>query len=85
MIEVEVLRVISKMIVVRRITEESKLSILLNLIKKDVHRVVDDATRIGRCVRVDAWKSEYLRMAAGLYRRLAARLPRKQLEASTRT
>lgn len=78
-LEVEVPRMVSRFIVTRGITEEGKLSILINLKEKDLHKTVDDSCELEKCMKIDVWNRKYLRRAAGLYNRLRALNVNKKL------
>jgi len=68
---IEVPRIISKIAVIGGITEENKLSILINAATRGVSEVISSAAEVGKCVEVSVWDRRYLRKAAGLYKRLS--------------
>ena len=67
--EVEVRRVVSKMIITKSVTNPDKLKMLVNNLKY-VNKVLDRLKKLGKCGVVETWDIEVLRRAAGLYNRL---------------
>ena len=77
-IDIELPRIITRMIIQRNITDETKIKILLNTIKS-IDRILHEFEKIDKCSKIDTWKVKYLKKAAGLYKQLRLRLERERI------
>jgi len=78
-LDIELPRILSKLIIQKNITDETKLKVLVNM-SKQFRQFTQYLRVLEKCREIDVWKTVYFKKAAGLYIALSQKLGRDKVK-----